>query len=220
MLPIYGVLDKAQLDHVRSELARMPFQDGKLTAGPGARDVKYNEQATVETGTRELQRYVRERLTENPDFRLHARPARWSNMLFSRYRDGQHYGRHHDRWNKESEEGGQMRSDLSFTLFLAEADTYEGGELALEKPEGQVTVKLPAGSVFVYPTNVIHQVLPVRSGERLVCVGWIQSQIRDEEKRALLYDLEKVLANMAAGEPRLLLDKSFGSLLRMWVDLS
>lgn len=218
MIPIYRVLNEEQIGHVRAVLSELPFQDGKATAGPKARPVKFNEQASDTEGKRKLQQYVRDRLMENPDFRLYARPARWSNLLFSRYGEGQHYGRHFDNWNKNCEGGGRMRSDLSFTLFLGEPNSYEGGELALERPEGQITIKLPAGSVFVYSTGIIHQVLPIRSGMRSVCVGWVQSQIRSEERRQLLYDLEKVLANMQEGEPRLILDKTIGTLLRMWAE--
>lgn len=218
MLPIYGLLDEAKLRHLKDRLGQAEFRDGRETAGPVARRVKANEQAALDEDADALQAYVRDALMANADFRLFARPARWSVMLFSRYRAGHHYGRHYDNWDKPASDGARMRSDLSFTLFLGEPSEYEGGELALERPEGPVTIKLPAGAAFIYSTGVIHQVLPVRSGERLVCVGWIQSMIRNDERRALLYDLDRVLAAMNPGEPRLILDKSIGALLRMWAE--
>lgn len=219
MLPVYGVLTADEIKHIRDLLGATRFVDGKTTAGPKARDIKDNLQADPgDEKTQELQKLVREALLKNPDFRLYSRPCHWAKLMFSRYMQGQHYGRHFDNWDMAADGGDRMRSDMSFTLFLAEPDSYEGGELALERPEGRINVKMPAGGVFIYPTNVLHQVLPVLSGERLVCVGWIQSQIRSDEQRQLLYDLEKVLANMPAGEPRLLLDKSIGTLLRMWAE--
>jgi PKHD-type hydroxylase len=166
-----------------------------------------------------MQAYVRDALTSNFLFQFYTRPVRWSRLLFSVYHEGQAYGRHYDNWNKRADDNGRMRSDVSFTLFLSEPESYEGGELVLERPEGALTVKMPAGSIFVYPTGVIHQVLPVTSGTRRVCVGWIQSHIRSFEQRELLFDLECILHNLEKGEPRKLLDKSIGSLLRMWAEI-
>jgi PKHD-type hydroxylase len=219
VLPVFGVLNSEEIEQVQKLLQATRFEDGKATAGPKARDIKNNLQADPkDENTKTLQTLVREALLRNPDFRLYARPARWARLMFSRYGPRQHYGRHFDNWSMTAHDGGLMRSDMSFTLFLANPDSYDGGELALEKPEGRVNVKLPAGAAFIYPTNVLHQVLPVQSGERLVCVGWIQSQIRNDEQRTILYDLEKVLANIPKGEPHLLLDKSIGTMLRMWAD--
>ena len=122
MLPIYHVLKPEQLDHVRSALGQLEFVDGKTTAGATARKVKANDQAKSGPDTVKLEAFIREHLLKRAEFRLYARPVRWSHMLFSRYRDGQHYGRHYDNWEKPSEAGGSLRSDLSFTLFLSEPE--------------------------------------------------------------------------------------------------
>jgi len=220
MLPLQAVLSSEQVGHIRTRLSNLPYRDGALSVGALAKEVKHNEQADLESEvTRELQAHVRETLAGNALFSLYARPVRWSRLLFARYGSGHEYGRHYDNWNKKADDEGRMRSDMSFTLFLADPDTYEGGELVLERPEGPLTVKMPAGSVFLYPTGVLHHVRPVTAGERHVCVGWIQSQIRNEDQRALLFDLDLVLANLPEGEPRLILAKSINSLLRMWGDV-
>jgi PKHD-type hydroxylase len=219
MLPIYHVLKPDHLEHLRAELERILFVDGRSSAGAVARKVKANLQAESGPQTEALESYVRDLLMGSPEFRLYARPVRWSRILFSRYRDGQHYGRHYDNWEKPAQGGGSMRSDLSFTLFLTEPEYYGGGELTLERPEGALSVKLPAGAVFVYPTEWLHQVLPVISGERVVGVGWVQSAVRRDDQRRLLFDLEKVLGALPEGDPRLLLDKSIGTLLRLWAEI-
>ena len=219
MLPVVDVLDQASVASLRRRLDEIAFVDGRGTAGPAAQQVKDNMQADPDDPRLDaLRAEVRDALQRNWAFRVYGRPARWSRLLFSRYQAGQRYGRHYDNWLKEAEGGGQMRSDLSFTLFLSAPDSYEGGELSLERPEGVITVKMPAGSAFIYPTNVLHQVLPVTAGERVACVGWIQSHVRTEEQREILFGLDGVLAATGEGEPRLVLDKSIGSLLRLWAD--
>lgn len=217
MLPIIGVLDADQVAEIRTRLASVSYEDGKLTANAKFVQVKDNEQA-VSQDTQDLQSFVRQALMANYQFRIFAWPHRWANMAFSRYRANQHYGRHVDHWSQAQPDGTALRRDLSFTLFLSDPATYEGGELVLERLDGPVTMKLPAGSIFIYSTGYVHQVVPVRSGERQVCVGWIQSQVRDEEQRNLLYELSLVHANTRNPELDLILNKSLSTLLRMWSD--
>ena len=116
-----------------------------------------------------------------------------------------------------------MRSDLSFTLFLSDPHSYEGGELSLELPGGVQKLKPIAGDMVLYPSTLIHQVEPVTDGERLVAVGWIQSEIRNPEHRQILLDLEQVRTTLRAkgqASPELLvLDKAISNLLRQWVSL-
>ena len=109
-----------------------------------------------------------------------------------------------------------MRTDLSFTLFLSEPDTYAGGALLLDGLDGEREARPGAGSLVLYATGVPHRVTPVTAGERLACVGWVQSALRREDQRELLFDLARTRAALPDGEARLLLDKSIGGLLRMW----
>jgi len=216
MLMIEGVLAGEDLERVRGGLAKAPFRDGSATAGGEARKVKANRQALGSDKTvGALARFVSQALGRNKLLQLYARPARWSPVMFNRYGPGEHYGLHtDDAFMGEGE--GRLRTDLSFTLFLSEPDSYAGGELVVIGAEGERAVKLPAGSLILYPTGALHRVAEVTAGERLAAVGWIQSLIRRADQRELLFDLGRVRRAAAAGESRLLLDKSIGALLRMW----
>src|SRR3712207_6055742 len=179
MLTIVDVLAAEEAARLRAALAEAPFRDGKLTAGAAARKVKSNEQAAGEDeAVQALSREVREALEESDVFGVYARPARWSKLLFSRYRPGDGYGAHVDDATMWAEDGGRLRTDLSFTLFLSEPESYEGGALVVDGVDGEREVKLPAGGVVLYPTGALHRVQPVTAGERLACVGWIQSLVR------------------------------------------
>ena len=135
--------------------------------------------------------------------------------MFNRYEAGQAYGRHVDDAIM-GPETTRIRTDLSFTLFLSDPGTYEGGSLVVEGLDGDRQARLPAGSLVLYPTGALHEVEPVTSGIRLAGVGWVQSLIRRPDQREILFDLARARADMPAGEPRLLLDKSVSALLRMW----
>ena len=218
MLTLIDVLAADEAERIRSALAEAPFRDGKLTAGPAARKVKSNLQADGgDAQVQALSGTVREALRRSEVFRLYARPARWSKLLFSRYRPGDAYGLHADDATMAADDGGRMRTDLSFTLFLSTPESYEGGALVVEGLDGEREVKLPPGGLVVYPTGKLHQVQPVTAGERLACVGWLQSLVRREDERELLFDLGRVRASLPDGEARLLLDKSIGALLRLWI---
>lgn len=217
MLPIIGILDADQVADIRRRLVSINYEPGKLTANAKFVNLKDNEQA-VSTETLDLQAMVRQALMANYQFRIYAMPHRWANMAFAHYGNNGHYGRHVDHWSQAQPDGTALRRDLSFTLFLSDPASYEGGELVLERLDGPLSIKLPAGSVFIYPTGYVHQVVPVQSGERHVCIGWIQSQVRDEEQRNLLYELNLVHANTRNPELDLILNKSISTLLRMWSD--
>lgn len=220
MLTVADVLDPEDVARIRDGLARASFVDGKATAGPTARAVKANTQADrADPAVTALARFVREALDRAPVIRHYAQPARWSRLLFSRYAPGDAYGLHLDDALMAAEEGGRLRTDLSFTLFLSDPETYEGGALLVQGLDGEREVKLPAGSLVLYPTGALHQVTPVTAGERLACVGWLQSAIRSPAQRELLFDLARARAALPDGEPRLLIDKSMSDLLRMWAEL-
>lgn len=114
------------------------------------------------------------------------------------------------------EHGGPLRTDLSFTLFLQDPGAYDGGALLIDGLDGEREFRPAAGSAVVYQTGQLHRVTPVTRGERLACVGWIQSRVRRADQRELLFDLERIRPATPEGEARLLLDKAIGNLLRMW----
>lgn len=219
MLTLTGVLEPEDLARIRAGLADAPWRDGRRTAGAAARKVKANAQADVDNPkVAALAGFVRQALERHEVLRAFAFPARWSVMMFNRYRPGEAYGRHVDD-ALMGPAGAQLRTDLSFTLFLSEPEAYAGGELVVESVEGEREVKLPAGGLAVYPTGALHRVAPVTAGERLAAVGWIQSAIRRADEREILFDLARARAALPDGEARLLLDKASGELLRLWSEI-
>lgn len=213
------VLSPQDLLAVRDGLASAPFRDGRVTAGPAAWRVKDNEQARGDDpGVTALVRRVRLALEANPVVRSWARPVRWSLPMFARYGPGRRYGVHTDNAIVEDQNGWPVRTDISFTLFLSEPDAYDGGALLVRDPAGDREFRPGAGSVVFYPTGQLHGVTPVTRGERLVCVGWIQSRIRRTDQRELLFDLEEVRRGTDSSNCSLLLDKAIGNLLRMWAE--
>ena len=217
MLTLIDVLSPEDAARLREGLSEAPFRDGRRTAGAAARKVKSNLQADgSDERVRALADFARRGLEASEVLRLYARPARWSKLLFSRYAPGDAYGLHVDDAVMAAEDGARLRTDLSFTLFLSEPESYDGGALVVDGIDGEREVKLPAGGVVLYPTGALHRVEPVTRGERLACVGWIQSLVRREDERELLFDLGRVRASLPDGEARLLLDKSIGNLLRLW----
>jgi PKHD-type hydroxylase len=218
MLQIAGVLDTLTVNAIRSRLAADEgiFTPGKSTAGWHAKDVKQNDQAGGPVAG-EVMDQVKTTLMTNALFVSAARPKSFVRTLVSRYRPGMHYGTHVD----DALMGG-IRTDLSFTLFLAPPDTYQGGELVIESPDGETDVKLQAGHMVLYPTTFLHRVNPVTEGERLVVVGWIRSYIRNSEQRETLFDLDQVVAKLKSAdadrEHMNSVMKIRNTLTRMWVE--
>jgi PKHD-type hydroxylase len=218
MLIIADVLSAEEVARVRAGLETADFADGRRTAGGAARAVKANRQARgSDAAVQPLARFVRQALERNGAFGAYARPARWSAILFNRYGPGERYGLHMDDAIMGEDEG-RLRTDLSYTLFLADPETYEGGELVLDGTDGERAVKPAAGAVAVYSTGVLHRVEPVRSGERMAAVGWVQSLVRRPDQREILFDLSRIRGAVADGEPQLLLDRSIGNLMRLWAE--
>jgi PKHD-type hydroxylase len=217
-MTIAGVLTPEELASVRAAFDAAVFVDGRETAGWAAKTVKNNIQAKAGDPAMDAARaLVRGRLMEHPLFVMAARPKQMSSLLFARYDPGMEYGAHVD----DALMGG-MRSDISFTLFVDEPQTYEGGELVMETSAGESAVKGPAGSVFVYPSTTLHRVAKLSSGVRRVCVGWAQSFVRSAEQREILFDLDtarRAVFNMSGKNAEFdLMSKSVANLLRMWVE--
>ncbi len=217
MIILDDVLSPIEVAQICDGLANAPFRDGRATTGAAARRVKDNEQARGDDRqVIELSRIVRSVLEMNSGFSALVRPSRWSNLIFSRYGPGQQYGRHTDNAAMYDEHGRPLRTDISFTLFLADPADYDGGALRVEALEGVSEVRPSAGSVAIYPTGQVHGVTAVTRGARLACVGWVQSVVRRADQRELLFDLERARGSAPEGETQLLLDKAIGNLLRMW----
>lgn len=217
MLSIAEILSAEDVERVRAGLAEVAFQDGRATALGPARKVKNNRQSSSEDDkTRALTAFVRQALERDPTFMAYARPARWSKPMFNAYGVGETYGDHVDKAMMGSVDERLLRTDLSFTVFLSDPDSYDGGELVMDGLDGQRAVKLAAGSVVVYPTTAMHRVEPVTRGERLACVGWVQSLIRRGDERDILFDLARVRGSLPEGEARLTMDKAIANLTRLW----
>ena len=221
ILTISKVIPKDDLTEIRELVGMLTFTDGAATAGATARRVKRNLQADLTHGAgRVWHARVLQLLRRHPVLRTSARPQRFSDLRLSRTEVGGGYGAHTD--NALMRTGTTtLRSDLSFTLFLSDPDEYEGGELEIDWPGMVPSIKGQAGDLVLYPSSSIHRVAPVTRGERLVCVGWIQSLIRRDDQRQLLFDLSSLRASLrdggATSEVELLtLDKSIQNLLRMW----
>jgi len=217
MLLVTDVLSAEDLARVRQGLGDAMFTDGRRTARGRAREVKANTQARGEA-VAPLAAFIRSALDRHALVQAYARPVRWSGVLFNRYRAGDRYGLHMD--DPLMGEGEyRLRTDLSFTLFLSDPASYEGGELVLDGPDGEREVKPAAGSLLLYETGVLHRVAEVTSGERLAAVGWIQSEVRRADQREVLFDLARVRTGISDGEAALLLDKSIGNLVRQWAEV-
>lgn len=219
ILTLGAVLSPDQLKQAREALGQVPWRDGAQTAGAAARAVKSNLQADLSTRIgAALRRDLETAIQSHGILNSAARPARFSPLLISKTGAGGGYGAHVD--NAFMGEGaGRLRTDLSFTLFLSEPEDYEGGALVIDAPGSRQEVKLPAGDLVLYPSTSIHAVAPVTAGERLVCVGWIESLIPDPSDRELLLDLENLKVALAKtydaqSAERLTAQKVFSNLLR------
>lgn len=217
MLTIADVLTAEDLDRVREGLVAAAFHDGRRTAGAAAKKVKSNQQADgSDPKVKALAVFVRQALERSPTFVAFARPQRWSRMLFSKYAPGDQYGFHTDDASMEGADGQRMRSDLSFTLFLSDPETYEGGALLIDGLDGEREFRPAAGTAVLYSTGQLHRVTPVTRGERLAAVGWIHSMVSRSDEREVVFDLQRVRWATPEGPSWLLLDKAIGNLLRMW----
>lgn len=218
ILCIQSVLSESEIGSLREDIEQLTFVDGRKTAGWAARLVKDNEQAHGNNGALEA---VRQRLTDrildNELFQLAAKPKELTPIMISRYHPGKEYGSHVDDALMQG-----MRTDLSFTLFLSDPATYEGGDLIIETTAGEQTFKLPAGSMVLYPSTTLHRVATVQEGIRIAAFGWVRSFIRSPEHREILFDLEIARRALFASTGKTptfdKLSKCSANLLRMWAE--
>ncbi len=222
ILLISAISDPAEAAALAARAAALEWRDGRATAGHRARAVKHNLQAVMSAApARALAAEMQALLAAHPVLRAAACPRRWSNLIISRTGDGGHYGLHVDNAVMTAAGGEPMRSDLSFTLFLTPPENYDGGELVIHSASGTQDVKGNPGELVLYPSTSLHEVRPVTRGQRIVCVGWIESMVADGAAREILFDLENLRAALRAQLPQqaaelLTLDKTIANLLRRW----
>lgn len=221
---IEKVLDAAALVDYRGRLASAEWEDGRRTASGPALEVKANLQLGAESALAEaLGRDLLARLGRHPEFLSAALPARIYPPRFNCYREGGHYGAHVDASiMRDPLSGRTLRTDLSATLFLADPDDYDGGELEIETGFGTQPVKLAAGDMVLYPATSLHRVSPVTRGQRHAAFFWIQSLVREAEKRRTLYELDLSIRQLTGGhaaDPALTrLTGVYHNLLRDWAE--
>lgn len=217
ILAIADILTLADIAAIRAGLASTPFVDGKMTAGWSAKLVKSNLQASNSEHVGRLRGLIETRLIEHPVFALATRPKIIIGPLFSRYQPGHAYGSHID----DALIGGS-RTDVSFTIFLTDPQSYDGGELILDTASGEESFKLPPGSVVTYPATMLHRVTSVTRGKRMVAAGWVRSYVRNSAHRELLFDLETARRRLFDREGKTaegdLLAKCAANLMRQWCD--
>ncbi|MEZ5894093.1 MAG: Fe2+-dependent dioxygenase [Parvularculaceae bacterium] len=200
LLPIPDVLTAEEVAEFRRALDAANWVDGRETAGAQSRETKHNLQLPENSAVaRALGDRVLDALARSSLFVSAALPLRIFPPLFNKYEAGGSFGAHVD--NAIRGVPGtpiRLRTDLSATLFLAEPDSYDGGELMIETPFGVQEVKLPAGSMVLYPSTSLHRVAPVTRGARLASFFWLQSMIRSADDRAMLFDLDQSIQALAA----------------------
>ena len=221
VLQIPGVLNPEELQRLRAELAAAPFEDGGATAGHAARQVKRNRQLAPDCEpARRCAATVLQALQRNPLFFSAALPHRIHGPMFNRYEPGETYGDHVD--NALMGMPAAVRSDLSATLFLSAPEDYEGGELVVQEGGGPQGFRLPAGNLVLYAATSMHRVQPVRRGQRLAAVFWVQSLVRDEMRRRLLFELDVSLGGLRQKLPSApeitALTAVYHNLLRQWAE--
>jgi PKHD-type hydroxylase len=223
LITIDHVLSKDEVKQFRHHLDAAEWNDGTKTAGTLARNVKRNAQIDDSTEVAiSLGNHILRALGNNPLFVSAALPRKIYPPKFNRYADGGTYGTHVDSAIMQIPGTNlSLRTDVSATLFLAEPDEYEGGELEIETEFGVQAVKLEAGNMVLYPSSSLHRVMPVTEGARVASFFWIESLVSDEGERAMLFDLDQTIQKMTpsidANDPRLLkLTGIYHNLLRRW----
>jgi PKHD-type hydroxylase len=221
ILVINALDDAAHLAALRERIDLLDWRDGRETAGAVAREVKRNQQAAMDSiAGRALQDELSRLIADNAVVKAAAQPRRFSPLLISRTGVDGRYGAHVD--NALMGKGAaRLRTDISFTLFLTPPGDYDGGELVIHAGGMTQELKGEVGYLVLYPSGSIHEVKPVTRGERIVCVGWIESLIADPAQRELLFDLENLRTALRLALPSqsaelLTLDKTIANLLRMW----
>ena len=224
LLHIPRVLTESQIARGRPLLEQAKWVDGRATAGHLSARAKHNLQVAEGTPeARELGEVVVTALERTPLFMSAALPLRVFPPLFNRYEPGMTFGAHVD--NAIRQVAGsplRVRADLSATLFLSAPEEYDGGDLVVDDTYGAHSVKLPAGDLILYPATSLHRVQPVTRGVRLASIFWVQSMVRDDGERGLLFDLDMAIGQVSEAQPDhpgvIALTSCYHNLLRRWAD--
>jgi PKHD-type hydroxylase len=223
MLQIPAVLSKDEVARMRGLIDAAEWVDGNVTSGFQSGLAKRNRQLPEDApAAREAGAVILAALNRHPLFVSGALPARIFPPLFNRYGPGETFGDHVDNAIRATRDGGlRIRTDLSATLFLTEPDGYDGGELTVDDTYGVHQVKLEAGDLILYPASSLHRVEPITSGERVSSFFWIQSLVREDARRALLFDMDMAIQRAAQtlgqGDAAVVsLTGTYHNLLRMW----
>ena len=229
LITIPDVLTPDQVAHARKLLDAAEWIDGKATAGYQSAKAKDNMQLPEGSpAAREIGEMILAALSQNPLFLAAALPLRIFPPLFNRYSGGQSFGTHVDNAIRQFPNAPvRIRTDLSATLFFAGPEEYDGGELCVEDTYGVKKVKLPPGHMVLYPSTSLHHVTPVTRGARICSFFWLQSMIRDDGHRSLLFDLDLAIQRLGrelGGHP--VAEKStvqltgvYHNLLRQWAEM-
>ena len=222
LLHVPEILSHDELARVRAALDAADWTDGRETVGVQGARVKRNEQLPEASPVRaELARIVLDALARSPLYFAAALPLKTLAPRFNRYHDGGEYGFHVDGAVMRSDDG-HVRSDISCTLFLNDPGEYDGGELVVGDTYGEHEVKLPAGDLILYPSSSLHRVAPVTRGARLASFFWVQSMVRDDARRAMLFEMdaaiERLRASGADADAVLRLTGVYHNLLRQWAE--
>lgn len=221
LLHIPDVLDPGQVAQMRTALGAAEWTDGRETVGAQGAKVKRNRQLPDASPLRrQLGQTVLAALAKHPLYHAATLPLRTLPPRFNRYEGGGEYGFHVDGAVMALGGEAQLRSDVSCTLFLASPDEYDGGELVVSDTYGEHEIKLPAGDLIVYPSSSLHRVLPVTRGARIAAFFWVQSLVRDDGRRRLLFELDSSIQALtrtgADANAVLQLTGVYHNLLRQW----
>ncbi len=226
MVHIPGVLSPEQVAECRQLLQQAQWIDGKATAGFQSAMTKDNMQLPQDSvQARQMGELILQALSRNPLFISAALPSKVFPPLFNCYQGGQSFGLHVDNAVREVPATGErIRTDLSATLFFTSPDEYDGGELLVEDTYGAHSVKLPAGDMILYPSTSLHRVSPVTRGARVCSFFWLQSMVRDDGQRSLLFDLDSSIQQLnrelgAGHSSSVQLTGVYHNLLRRWADV-
>ena len=224
LLQIPDLLSADEVRQARQLLEGAPWADGRDSAGPQAATVKNNQQLPHDApAARAIRSLVLAGVERNPLFLTAALPKKIFTPRINRYGgDTPFYGAHVDNAIRFTADGERVRTDVSCTVFLSDPDEYDGGELQVQDTYGSRGVKLPAGHAVLYPGTSIHQVTPVTRGCRLACFFWIESMVRSDEQRRLLFELDMSLMRLrerhGETDEAVSLTGTYHNLLRMWAD--
>jgi PKHD-type hydroxylase len=224
LLTLPDVLNASELAEARELLDKAEWVDGKVTAGHQSAKAKDNMQIPEgHPAARQLGRMILSSLGNNPLFISAALPLQVFPPLFNRYSGGQSFGTHVDNSIRQiTGTARRIRTDISATLFFAGPDEYDGGELCIEDTYGLRKVKPPAGHMVIYPATSLHHVRPVTRGTRICSFFWIQSMVRDDTRRSILFDLDLAIQRLNRDHPNDPVTVQFTgvyhNLMRQWAE--